>query len=407
MGCSDEARVINYFIDGIPLYPLLRSTFPKLEPALMKEGFDPVALGIDKGIMDHVRIKFDPNAKPIILSELEQQPANDDDFYGPEELKMAVGQQFQADMFASIQQGSKSRAGDKLSLVPPTLDTSKTSTNQNKSSNNASQTGDSNNNTPQVPVTPSVIPSQGYPNIADVGTNPGGAIGTFMENHRETRERVVAFTNQFNEYNSTLKLSNDFGHENIKFDLNENMIGWKGAMHAEKHGPHDVNDVVYFMSCMNDANPRGFLAHSITHTADAFIAMRITAIEQSEAKRSAELHKVNAKMVELNRELTVNELKKYTVKTTFSSKEFSPLNQAIMERDGWGSTYGLPRGQGEISVYENVKGFRAFYVPQFDSSVNEYIMVENTVYPDDRVHEASFSSLCVESYRMPLADINL
>jgi hypothetical protein len=90
-----------------------------------------------------------------------------------------------------------------------------------------------------------------------------------------------------------------------------------------------------------------------------------------------------------------------------SSKEFSPLNQAIMERDGWGSTYGLPRGQGEISVYENVKGFRAFYVPQFDSSVNEYIMVENTVYPDDKVHKQVFSSACVESYRMPLADIDL
>jgi hypothetical protein len=87
------------------------------------------------------------------------------------------------------------------------------------------------------------------------------------------------------------------------------------------------------------------------------------------------------------------------------SEKFSPLNQAIMERDGWGSTYGLPRGQGEISVYENVKGFRAFYVPQFDSSVNEYIMVENTVYPRGGLLVASKLRHLPECSRFPLGQL--
>jgi len=109
---------------------------------------------------------------------------------------------------------------------------------------------------------------------------------------------------------------------------------------------------------------------------------------------------MNARLKELDRPLTRKERKKYKIVVNFTSKEFTEINHAIMERDGWGTLYVSGKLESDIGVHEGVQGFKAIYEPLYCRDTNSYIYAEKTVYPDDRVHETAFGTgSCPASYR--------
>jgi hypothetical protein len=256
--------------------------------------------------------------------------------------------------------------------------------------------------TPAQPAPdPEKLPPPLYQSPGDVGTKPGGAIGTLEESPGYTREQVVNFAHRQNERNPDLRLSTAFSHENLHLMDDGSFIGYKEKLHAEKHGPHLISDIHMSVSLQTGGDPNKRALHSCVTTADAFNAMRSTAIKVSEVTRSSKVQAMNAEMQSKGRELTPQELKKYEIAQQFSIGDFSDVDTAIMQRDGGGTVFASPKGQADISVYENVQGFVACYKPVFDAERNAYIFVEETVYPDHKTHDRFFpKNNCVESRRV-------
>jgi hypothetical protein len=160
-------------------------------------------------------------------------------------------------------------------------------------------------------------------------------------------------------------------------------------------------DVEYSMVKAKEAYPTKAVRHSFVATAEAFNAMRSTGIEQSHELRAEKLEKVNAKLQDRGRPLTWEERREYKIVVEFTSEEFTEINHAIMERDGWGKLYVSGKLETDIGVHEGVQGFKAIYEPLYCRDTNSYIYAEKTVYPDDCVHKDAFGTgSCPASSRL-------